>query len=190
MKTRMIIFSMLTVFFSASVLAADPGTPKIAVVTQKQSDVFKVIYKGEQTGNVSLKVYDHSGFVVYKETIRQVNGFSQVLNFEGMTPGEYVVEITDANGKSTQTINYRFQSIVDKVHVAKVASEGKYLVALTNEQKEKINVKIFDGENHLVYDNNQTVDGSFGLIYNLQQVKGAPTFKVTDKTGKVKVVKY
>jgi hypothetical protein len=35
-----------------------------------------------------------------------------------------------------------------------------------------------------------TVSGSFGLVYNLKQVAGTPTFEVTDKTGNVKTIKY
>ena len=177
---------MSTVF----TMATEPGNPKVVVVNQKESGVFKIIYEGAKTGNVDMKIYDQSGKLVFAETIKNLNGFSQPVNFQGMKPGEYVIEINDGEGKTAQKIAYKNESVVKTVHVAKISDDAKYLVALANQGEEKINVKIFDGANNLVHDENLLVKGNFGLVYNLQKIAGTPTFEVTDKTGNVKTIKY
>lgn len=171
-------------------MAIEPINPKIVVVNQKESGLFKVIYEGEKAGNVVLKIYNESGKVVFAETIKNMDGFSQSVNFAGMKPGNYVIEVTDSNGKVAQTVAYNNETIVNAIHVAKIANEDKYLVAMANEGEEKVNVKIFDGASNLVYDENLVIKGNFGLVYNLKTVAGTPTFEVTDKTGTVKTIKY
>ena len=191
MKTKATFLAMMVMIsFSSIALASDPRDPKVVVINHKETGIFKLIYKGEKVGKVNLKIYNASGIVVFTETINEVDGFSKPLNFEGMNPGEYLIEIRDNNGSVSQKINYRFESIVNKVHIARIADEGKYLVAMGDNDKERINVKIFDGNNKLVHDQDLMVKSNFGVVFNLQKVEGTPTFEVTDKTGKVRVIKY
>jgi hypothetical protein len=53
-----------------------------------------------------------------------------------------------------------------------------------------INIKIFDGLNNLVHSESRVVDGTLGLVYNLKDVVGVPTFEITDNTGDTRIVRF
>ncbi len=189
MKTKSMLVAVM-VLVSAVAFAKDPVTPRLVVVNQKSNGTFKVIYEGEKKSSVKMNIVDAKGMVVFSETVKSVDGFIRPINFAGMKPGQYTIEILDGSGKAVQTVNYINDNTITNVHVAKIADEGKYLLAVANEGTEEINVRIFDGFNNLVHDQNMTVSGSLGLVYNLKQVIGTPTFEVTDKTGAVKTIKH
>jgi len=182
MKTKSVLLIAL-VAMSVSVLAANgPVNSRIAVLSQ-ESGIFKVIYESTKAGKVTLTITDKDGNVVYKEGIRTVNGFIRPVNFNGMDLGVYTIAIADEHGEQIQTVNYQTNGGVKHAHVARIAEEGKYLLAVASEGAGQINVKIFDGENNLVHNQNLTVKGDFGLVYNLKQVEGTPSFEVTDNVG-------
>src|SRR5947209_3522430 len=106
------------------------------------------------------------------------------LNFAGMEPGVYSIEISDENGKQVQKVNYEIASETDDVISTKETSikalhvcqlqDGKYLVSIANEGEEQINIRIFDKDNSLVHTENRTVNGGLGVVYNLKEVDGKP----------------
>jgi len=182
MKTKSVLLIAL-VAMSVSVLASnEPVSSKVAVLSQ-ESGIFKVIYESAKAGKVTLTITDKDGNVVFREGIKSVTGFIRPVNLKGMDFGAYTFSIADENGEQIQTVNYRIDPVVKNVHIAKIAEEGKYLLAVGSEGAGQINVRIFDGENNLVHSQNLTVNGNFGLVYNLKQVAGTPTFEVTDTIG-------
>ncbi len=190
MKTKSVVFALIMAFVSVAAVAADPVGPKVVVINQKEAGIFKVIYEGAQTGKVSLKIFNDSGKVVFAETINGTDGFIRPVNFSGMEAGEYTIEVADAFGKQVQKLSYKLNEKENAIHVAKIGSESKYIVAVENEGSKEINVRIFDGFNNLVHNENRVVNGSLALVYNLKNVAGVPTFEVTNQGGTTKVIKY
>lgn len=182
------VSALLVAFVTGMAVAADPVGPKVVIMNMKESGVFKVIYEGAKAGRVNLKISDKAGAVLFSESIAGVDGFIRPLNFKGMTAGVYTIEVSDANGKNVQTVNYAVEQVVSAVHVAKIAGDNRYLLAVENENE--VNVKIYDGLNNLVHNNNLVVNGNLGLVYNLNDVAGVPTFEVTGKAGNTKVIKF
>jgi len=191
MKTKNVILTALVAMFvSVLALAKDPGTPKVVVVNQK-SGVFKVIYEGSKSSKVTMRILNANGTEVFSENLGIVSGFVRPVNFAGMNAGDYTIEIVDNTGTQSQKVSYTTNEVpANAIHIARIAESSKYLLAVANKGSEQINVKIFDGLNNLVHDENMTITGNFGLVYNLKQVAGTPTFEVTDKTGNVKTIKY
>jgi hypothetical protein len=190
MKTKNVILTALVAtFVSVLAFAKDPGTPQVVVVNQK-SGVFKVIYDGQKSSKVTMRILSANGTEVFSENLGIVSGFVRPVNFTGMADGEYTIEIADNAGTQSQKVTYSKEVSANSVHIARIAESSKYLLAVANKGSEQINVKIFDGSNNLVHDENMTVTGNFGLVYNLTQVAGTPTFEVSDKTGNVKTIKY
>jgi hypothetical protein len=189
MKTKSVVLAGMMVMASIFSFAIEPSNSQLVVVSQKKTGMFKVIYQGTSEQNVVMKIYGKGGEVVFKETIKSVKGFIRPVNFNGMDAGEYIIEIADENGKQLQRVGYKTETNVKSVHVSKVSEEGKYLLAVANDGAEQINVRIFDGDNNLVHNENMTINGNFGLVYNLKQVVGKPTFEITDNTGNTKVIK-
>ncbi len=189
MKTKSMVLAGMMVLASIFTFASEPSTSQLVIINQKETGMFKVIYQGVSEQTVVMKIYGQGGKVVFTETIKSVKGFILPVNFSGMEAGEYIIEVTDENGKQLQKVSYLTETNVKSIHVSKVSEEGKYLLAVANNGTEKINVRIFDGDNNLVHNENMTINGNFGLVYNLKQVVGTPTFEITDNNGKTKVIK-
>jgi hypothetical protein len=190
MKTKLMIVAFMMAVSVGLAKAADPIGPKVVVVSQKESGMFKVIYEGGKTGKVNFNIYDAEGSLVFHETISGVNGFVRPVNFNGMSPGEYTIEIADASGKQLQKVTYEVEKPVTNIHVAKIGKEEKYLLAVANRgSEEQMLVKIYDGTNNLVHQETITVKENFGLVYNLKHITGSPVFEISDLKGN-RVVKY
>jgi hypothetical protein len=87
MKTKSIVFALVMGFVSVAAVAADPVSPKMVVLNQKDGGIFKVIYAGIQTGKISLTIYDEANTLVFAETVSGVDGFIRPVNFSGMNEG-------------------------------------------------------------------------------------------------------
>jgi hypothetical protein len=188
MKFKSILVAAM-MMISVAVLADEPASPKLVVLSQKESGLFKVIYENAKNSKVKMTILNSDGEALYTEQIKVTEGFILPVNFKGMTPGEYSIEITDGAAKAIQKVTYISSAKAQTIHVAKLSSDAnKYLLSVASEGS--INVRILDGANNIIHEENVDVDGTFGVVYNLKSVAGAPTFEVTDNEGNVKTIKY
>jgi hypothetical protein len=187
MKAKSILLAAM-MLISVAALADEPGSPKLVVLSQKESGLFKVIYENPKSGRVKMTILNSKGDALYSESINVTEGFILPVNFTGLTPGEYSIEVTDGTAKQIQKVSYS-TGRTQNIHVARLTKEAnKYLLSVASEGA--INVRILDGANNIIHDQNVNVSGPTGLVYNLKSVSGAPTFEVTDSNGVVKTVKY
>lgn len=177
------------VLISSVAFADEPGAPKLVVLSQKESGLYKVIYENSKTTRVKMTILNSNGEALYNESIRVNDGFIVPVNFKGLTPGEYSIEVTDGAGKQVQKVTYLENNRAQRIHVARLTSEAnKYLLSVAAEGV--VNVRILDGASNIIHDSSLTVPGSLGLVYNLKGIEGNPTFEVTDATGMVKTIRY
>lgn len=189
MKANLFVTALI-VLISATADAKSPDSSRVAVISQKNTGTFKVIYEGEKPGDVRMTILNENKEIVFAETTKNVNGFMRNVNFAGMNPGEYTFEITDGSGKQIQKVVYATETFPKSVRVSRTAEQGKYLLAVTNSRSQQINVRIFDGSDNLVHSQDLKVNGDLKLVYNLKNVSGVPTFEVTDMAGNVRTIKY
>ena len=192
MKTKSVLLAVVMMSASLMAFANEPGNPRVRIVNQKESGIYRLIYAGGKSGNVKLNIVDNTGQVVFNETIKSASGFIRSLNFKGAVPGEYTVKLENDGITEVSTVNYgtTTKSPSTKfMRVAKTEEEGKYLFAVSNAATESLEVKIYDGERNLVYDETLKVKESYGVVYNLKDVSGIPTFEVTDNTGVTTILK-
>ena len=187
MKTKSILL-IAAVLISSVALADEPGSPKLVVLSQKESGLYKVIYESPKSSKVKMTILDSNGEAIYTESLRVEDGFILPVNFKGLSFGEYSIEVADGASKQVQKVNYIGSVKAQRIHVAKLDEANKYLLSVAS--KGVINVKIIDGSNNVIHDQYVDVDGGFGLVYNLKSVQGNPTFEVTDPTGEVKTIRY
>jgi len=195
MKARFLFLAALvTVGSLATAFGKDvPRNTGLAVVPVKGSEIFKVIYKGENTGRVKLNIYNASSRIIFSESIHVGDGFICPLNFAGLEPGEYTLELVDITGaKKVEKVKYLSPVSASKnVHVSKLVKEdGKFLVAVSNAGTEKINVRIYDGANNLVHSESREVKGDFAQLYTVKHITGAVTFEVSDDAGYTKTIRF
>lgn len=185
------VFVVWALVVGTTAFAIDPVNPKLAVLANNSTGVFKVVYEGVQGNSAKVNVLNTAGKKVFSETIRGVEGFVLPLNFNGMERGQYVVEVLDGSGRQAQLVNYATETAPASIHVARInGRDPKYLLAVANKGEEVINVRIFDGNRVQVLEESLTVAGELGRVYNLKQVVGAPTFEITDKAGNTRVIRY
>lgn len=182
MKTTTLFFALvLAVSTTAFALNDEPG---LTVVSSKGSEVFKVIYKGTTTGKVKLNILDGRGTVIHSETISGLNGFICPVNFKGLQSGQYTIEVVDKSGKYQESVTYKPAHQMKSIHVSKLLTQdGKYLLAVANAQNEPINIKIFDTEQRLVYNESKTLNGDFAQVFKMSDAYGRYTFEISDDAG-------
>jgi len=193
MKTKSLYIAALMIVAAAvtAVGKDEPTSNGLAVVSAKGSEVFKVIYKGENLGKVKLSVYNASSEMVFSETMSSVDGFIRPLNFSGLQFGEYTIELTDATGKKVEKVNYQPAKSHADIHVAKLAAgEGKYLLSVANSDAQTITVKIFDKADNLVHVSTKDVTNDYAQLFSVKDLAGAVTFEISNNEGSLKTIQF
>ena len=167
----------------------EPGSTGMAVVASYGSEIVKVIYKGENAGRVRLNIYNSQSKVVFSESRNSAEGFILPLNFSALEFGEYTIELTDASGTKTEKINYQPAKSASNVHISKL-QDGKFLVSITSNGTEDINVKIYDDYNNLVHDTSNKVSGELAQLYSIKNLSGSCTFQISSKSGELANVSF
>jgi hypothetical protein len=192
MNFKSLIIAALAAFSSTIALAGNDGpNTGLVIVPAKGSEVYKLIYKGETAGKVKVNIYNNAGSLIFQETIYGLNGFIRPLNFEGLSSGDYTVEVVDANGKKIEKISYAPKGNFKQVHISRISKEdNKYIVAVANNGTELITINIFDEKNNLVHAETKTISGDFAQVYKLANTSSSYTFKVWDKAGNTKTIVF
>ncbi len=190
MKTKSILISALMIFGVVLSSVANSGAESangFAVVPVKGSNVYKIVYKGENQGKVKVSLYNSKSELIYSERVSQ-NGFILPLNFSNLEKGEYTVELTDASGKKAQKITYATEAAPSNyIHVSKLLNEdGKFLISVRNANA--INVKIYS-RTGLIFNESKELTGDFAQVYAVK-VPGELTFEITDANGNVKTARF
>jgi len=190
LKNKQTMNSKITSLVIACVLSltAFAKTPLLSVAPSTTARVYDVYYKGTEAGNVKVSIYDNSNVLVFSETINDVTSFKRPYNFSNLSQGEYTIVLEDKNGKQVENVTYRTNTVNSFIHVSEVANaENKYMLNVTNDGTESVYVKILNSENEVLHEQQLKVTGTFGLIYNLSQVRPSTevTFEITTSNGKV-----
>lgn len=195
MKTNVLLIAALFMFSAgvSAVAKEDPSKAGFAVVPVKGSDVYKVIYKNENSSRVKLNLYNSFGQVIFSETI-SADGFIRPLNFTGLGAGEYTVEVNDGASKRVEKISHHVApaevsvSGSKVVHVSKIkGADEKYVLSIANALSENFVVRIFDANENVIFTETTKVENSDAKIYFVKNQKVAK-IEVTDASG-TKVVK-
>jgi hypothetical protein len=185
MKFKSLFLAALLVVSSAVSFAGkdEPRKTGLAVVPVKGSEIFKVVYRGENAGKVKLTIYNNAGTTVYSETINGLDGFIYPINFKGLTSGEYTIEIQDAAGKKVEKVVYQAFKKSNNFHVSKLSDDGKFLVTVANKESNVINIRILDKDNNVIHSESKAIEGDFARVYKLTTMTGGCTFEFSDKSG-------
>jgi hypothetical protein len=192
MKSKINALIIACVMMSFAAVAA---TPVSMTVTATSANVFKISYRAEVAENVKISIYDNNNQLVFVEVLSNVASFVRPYNFTEMSEGQYTIVVANKNGKQAEKVIYTANKIESFISVSEVANaENKYMLNVTNNGSEDVFVRIFNNENTLVHEQSVKVTGSFGLIYNLNNVKSATdstvTFEVSTSSGKFEKITF
>lgn len=180
------IIALIACVLSATAFAKSPF---LSVAPSATASVYNVYYKGTEAGKVRVSIYHNTDELVFSETLTGVSSFRRPYNFSNLAQGEYTIVVEDKNGKQVENVSYAMNQVNTFIHVSQLANEeSKYILNVTNNGSEDVNVRIYNNRNELLHEQQLNVTGTFGMIYNLSLVKSVNspiTFEITASSGKV-----
>lgn len=188
MKTKTQMIAVLLTVLSTVAFATGDEKDKLNAkasveVKMEGAQIFNLIYKGENSEKVDIRIYDESKRLVFSESIKKYDAFSRPYNLSNLPEGIYTVVVKDANGTINKSVeNYTSRSGSSEnvnfnlVRFHEVAQD-KYKLTIINKGVTNAEVKIYDKTGDLLYVKNEKLTGNFALLYNLSLVN-AKTVKV------------
>jgi len=166
----------------------------ILSVTPATASVYNVNYKSMEAGRVKVSIYNSANTMVFSEVLNNVSSFNRPYNFSELAEGEYTIILESKNGKQLEKVNYIKNKATMLINMEEVANtENKYLLNLTSNEEGSVSVKIYTANNALLHEEQVSVNGRVGVIYNLKQVKSSTdsvTFEISTSNGKVERVTF
>ena len=183
-KILAVVFALIAIGH-ADAKGTEPRSP-VGMSVVKNGSVIRVFYQGEQTGKVKVLIYNEKGQRVFSEVMKNTENFMRPYNFSSLPDGEYTIEISDEKGKHFKRIAY-FREPEERIaYLARLKKgEAKYMLAVLNDGREALTIRIYDERHHLLYKETQVPEGNFAKVYNLNQVAGQHIFEVADQTGNI-----
>lgn len=186
MKTKTQMIAVLLTVLSTVAFATGDEKDKLNAkasveVKMEGSQIFNLIYKGENSEKVDIRIYDESKRLVFSESIKKYDAFSRPYNLSNLPEGIYTVVVKDANGTINKSVeNYTSRSS-ESVNFGLIrfneVAQDKYKLTIINNGVANAEVKIYDKTGDLLYVKNEKLTGNFALLYNLSLVN-AKTVKV------------
>jgi hypothetical protein len=184
--------SILVLFAVAGNVMANVDVPKpsTGMAVMKSESGFKLFYKGNKVQDVTVKIYNEKGAAVFSEKIKNHDSFIRPYNLNTIGEGQYTVELSTADGKQKEMINYTHQKAEKLVNLIRIKNSDRYMLTLGNHGEGALGVKIFDSSDHLVYTGNETLNGDFAKIFDLKKVGEDFRFELSFNADDVQTLRY
>lgn len=182
-KILCIVIALISVA-QVSAKGIEPKSP-VGISVIKQGALIKLFYKGGQTGKVKVTIYNPAGGIVFRETMFNTENFMRPYNFAGLPEGDYMIELSDSQGKRSQKIVHRRPDRHRTAYLTRLGKlEQKYMLSVPNEGQDALTVRIYDAHSRMLYSETEIVEGNFAKVYNLNDIRGEHLFEITDKSGR------
>lgn len=179
---------VLVANLAIAVPTVDPEAPANMAVVGIASG-FKLYYKGDAPGDVTITIYNNDHEVVFTETIRDMDSFIRPYNLTLLGKGEYVVELDGGNGRQTRKVSFGSETAELLAKVAPVTgSSGKYVLYVPGNGSDELHVEIYGEANELLYSETNAVSDDFARVYDVTSFRGVVAFRVSDSHGHVRVL--
>lgn len=162
-------------------------------VTPATASVYNVNYKSVEAGRIKVYIYNSTNTMVFSEVLNNVSSFSRPYNFSELAEGAYTIVLESKNGKQVEKIDYIKSRLTMLINMKEIANtESKYLLNVTSNEESSVSVKIYSN-NEFLHEEQVSVSGRTGIVFNLKQVKSATdsvTFEIYTSNGKVELVTF
>jgi 5-hydroxyisourate hydrolase-like protein (transthyretin family) len=190
MKKITILFVSVLVSSLTFARTGEEGTKSASgfAVVKKDDSSYKLIYKPAKTSDVTITILNNNKEVMFKETIKNSDGFLRPYNLESLPAGQYTFKIESGSISQSEVIDLRGHLNSDALKMASIIKieEGRYMLALAGKGEEQIGIRILNDKGETLYDQNEMIKGAFARVYNLVNLSGSISFEITDSKGEVK----
>lgn len=181
------------VVLSTLVWAKSPDKPNtgssVAVIKVEGSSLFKLLYKSDKAQSVKVSLLDEKGNSIFRETLKNKNGFVRPYNFSGVDEGQYTLKVQDENGTTLEKINHVSIKAETLVNLIKIDDANRYILRIVSPEKEDVTIKVYNRNAALLHSETQSVDKAFAQVYNMRDLDSF-TIEVINKNGLVKSINY
>jgi uncharacterized protein YfaP (DUF2135 family) len=189
MKKSIAILTMLFMI-SSFTFATTPDDPNSSIAVLKTGATIKLLYKSDEQADVKVSIFNADHQIVFSEKIKNTGSFARPYNFSLLPEGDYSIQLTNGYDTKIEHVSYSGTAVKNKrvtlpAHVMHVPGTEKFLLAIPNRGKDRLNITIYNNKNVVLYSGNEEVSGDFAKIYNLKGSTGMITFVVTDSDGTV-----
>ena len=185
-KTMTKNFVMAIVLLGVATVASAKGTNEsdFAVVkSQAKESVFKVMYQGDEKSTVKISIKNDQGELIFKELIKDTDGFTRPYNFSSLPQGNYSVTIDNGVSVRTEIISHEEVNSKKSVRISAVDTErNKVALTVYSLRKGEVIIKVLNEAKETVFEESQFVQGGFGRLYNLKDLAHY-TIEVHDASG-------
>lgn len=157
--------------------------PSLSVNRVDSSSIYTVSYSNTKSEKVTLTIKDDHGTVLVKRIIKNENGFTMPANFASVTEGIYYVETDNGTEKQIAKIDYNNNVAATYSRVVDLG-EGRYLLSSSHVGRETITIKIYDGNDSMIFNEDRKISGGLSMLFNLKNVVGKPSFEVSEPSGR------
>ncbi len=196
MKATIKIMVLLTVLstttFATEVEKKKTSNSNIEVI-HNQGDLFKLVYHSTAKEDVTVKIVNQKGTVIYKEKIKNIEGFMRPYNFSNLAAGTYNFVVEDANGTMNDVVEFGAKTATNNAPYIKLdqmkSQNDLYRLTVVNYQSAKVVVNIVDRNSKVLYHAVNQTDGNYSVLYNLKNATEATAIEVI-VNGKISILKF
>jgi len=183
MKLKLLVIAAFCLIANAA-SSATAEVPSVTITRTGDASrgIFLIKYLGDKVTDITMVIKDKGDQVVLTKLIKGVKDFSVPINFSSVDEGMYTVQIDNGSGKLSKTLDYTSEKAPTYSHVVSLGDQ-RYLFTSSHAGSEKVTIRIYNGENSLIFEKELTIKGDFAMVFHLKEMSGIPTFEVTEPSG-------
>jgi hypothetical protein len=157
------------------------GESKASISGSTKDEVYNLLYRSNTPGKVLVSIRDAKGKLILVDYIRNKDGFMRPYNFSTLTEGNYLVEVTDHNGKMSMPVEHKSHEVKNsiKADVKALSNDRKYELLMLGNLSKGVKVTIYNKYDKVIFTEVITMPGGFSKVYDLTKVEDREvTFEV------------
>ncbi|WP_258104142.1 hypothetical protein [Marinoscillum sp. MHG1-6] len=151
---KTLVLAALLIVFSAANVSASTDSLTTAtfcrVVAQEKQDSYKLIFKGSEKGNVTIKWLDSDGDAIYMENVKSTDAFVKQYDLSTLPEGKYLIAVES-------TLGYDFSEEIILGDVSgfdfqlRDAGSKSVLLSGTHPEGKNVYLSILDEDRNTIY---------------------------------------
>ncbi|MEN8250428.1 MAG: T9SS type A sorting domain-containing protein, partial [Bacteroidota bacterium] len=157
-----------------------------------KSDVkYDLYYAAEDEGTVKVCILNAKGQKLNSCFVRKTKSFKRTYDFSQLEPGEYIITVSNKDGKATQVIKHKVKAKLLQTFVAKLPDTKAVKLHVGGfNPEEPVLVRIYNEDSKLIYKENFEKTNSFSRVYNLDKSLTKTVKVVVENNGEIQKFTY
>jgi uncharacterized GH25 family protein len=170
---KSILLAALFLLVSVATFAGDNElgeTSKFKVVA-KSAVKYDLYYVSESDDPVTISIYDIKGNLISTDRVKNHRSFKRTYNFKELASGSYKIVVNNTEGKASQTVFHNPQQTNLQLILSQIPATKSFKLHVgAFDTTKPVKVKVYDGNNKLLFVDEINQSESFSKIYNLREI--------------------